>query len=265
MRRVTLIFVLALLMGMVSSCGLTYETLSLQVMKPAISGVDVRDKSLSAFMLYRNPDDSSAYGAVMTKVIERLAEDYTKEISLYALEYVPGSDYSSRDTLAAYLTLANTDVVLLAVPDGTNGDNGTYGFSLEEYDGTSAEDNVYTLSSLSANAIAPSATAKQIVTYFGPYWQTGNYNVLFFDGRDDWLNALSLAESGSWTAAIDKWIEILSKSNDINHRMAAEYNIALGCYLLGNYDLAKKWLTQAEADCLGKTSSSISSLKSKMQ
>lgn len=265
MRRITLFFALALLMPVVSSCGLTYETLSLQVMKPAISGIDVRDKSVSAFMLYRNSNDSSAYGAVMTNVIERLAEDYSKEISLYALPYVQGSDYSSKDTLATYLTLANTDVVLLAVPDGVDGDNGTYGFSLNEYDGTSAEDNVYTLSSLSANAIAPSATAKQIVTFFGPSWQTGNYKVLFFDGRDDWMNALHLAESGSWTAAIDKWIEILEKSNDINHRMAAEYNIALGCYLLGNNELAGKWLSQAEADCLGKIPPSISNLKSKMR
>lgn len=265
MRRIAFIFVIVLLMPVASSCGLTYETLSLQVMKPSISGIDVRDKSISAFMLYCNSNDSSAYGAVMSSAIERLAEDYSKEISLYSLPYVQGSDYSSRDTLAAYLTLANTDVVLLAVPDGCNEENGTYGFSLEEYDGTSAVDNVYTLSSLSANAITPSTTARQITTYFGPNWQTGNYKVLFYDGRDDWMNALGLAEGGSWTAAIDKWIEILGKSNDINHRMAAEYNIALGCYLLGNYDLAKKWLNQAEADCLGKTSSSISSLKSKMQ
>lgn len=255
----------AALVQAISSCSLTYETLSLQVMKPSLSGVDLRDKSLSAFMLYRNSEDSAAYGAVMTKVIERLSDDYSKEVSLYALPFVEGSDYSSRDSLATYLTLADTDVVLLAVPDGTYGDNGTYGFNIEEYDGTSALDNVYTLSSLSANAIAPIATSKQIVTYFGPVWKTDNYNVMFFDGRDDWLKALTLAEGGSWTAAIDKWVEILETSNDLNHRMAAEYNIALGCYLLGNYDLAGRWLKQAEADCLGKVPFSINSLKSKMQ
>lgn len=265
MRHIKSVIVFAFFMIAVQSCSLTYETLSLQVMKPAISGIDLRDKSLSAFMLYRTPNDSAAYGAVMTKVIEQLADEYSKEISLYALPYVKGADYSNRDSLAAYLTLANTDVLLLAVPDGSNGDNGTYGFAISEYDGTSSVDNVYTLTALTANALAPTSTAKRIVTYFGPYWQTSNYNVMYYDGRDEWINALYLAERGSWAEAIDMWMDILGKSNDLNHRMAAEYNIALGCYLLGNNALAEKWLSQAEADCLGKVSSSISNLKSKMK
>ena len=57
------------------------------------------------------------------------------------------------------------------------------------------------------------------------------------------------AQNFDWRGAMDIWIGLLS-TNDHYKRSCAEYNIAVACYMLGDYDLATEWLDRSDQDNL---------------
>ena len=58
---------------------------------------------------------------------------------------------------------------------------------------------------------------------------------------------LDRAEAYDWKGAMDQWFLLLN-SNDPLRRSCAEYNIAVACYMLGDYSLASQWLDRSDAD-----------------
>ena len=48
---------------------------------------------------------------------------------------------------------------------------------------------------------------------------------------------------------MDIWLELL-ETNDLLKRSCAEYNIAVACYMLGDYNLASEWLDLSDKDNL---------------
>ena len=46
---------------------------------------------------------------------------------------------------------------------------------------------------------------------------------------------------------MDLWFGLLD-TNDPMKRSCAEYNIALACYMLGDYNLAGQWLERSDKD-----------------
>ena len=46
---------------------------------------------------------------------------------------------------------------------------------------------------------------------------------------------------------MDIWLSMLD-TNDLLKRAAAEYNISVACYLLGDFELAEEWLKKSKAD-----------------
>jgi len=80
-------------------------------------------------------------------------------------------------------------------------------------------------------------------------WKDVTINILYFSGEADWETALLTADSGNWTEAIDQWITILDRTGSLRKRQAAEYNIACGCYLLRQWELADEWIKQCFKDC----------------
>jgi hypothetical protein len=46
---------------------------------------------------------------------------------------------------------------------------------------------------------------------------------------------------------MDQWFKLLD-SYDLMKRACAEYNIAVACYMLGDYALAEQWLDRSDAD-----------------
>ena len=55
------------------------------------------------------------------------------------------------------------------------------------------------------------------------------------------------AEQYDWKGAMDIWLEFLS-TKDMMKKASAEYNIAVACYMLGEFDLALEWLDRSDAD-----------------
>lgn len=250
MKSLRSVIILMAMMPMLVSCGLTYETLSVQLMKPSTSSLDFRNKTMSVFMVYRNSQDSTMCCSALTSFVEKMSEEYSKPVTLFSMQYDSSAVYSERDTLAQLITLANTDVVFLACPiSDYNFVEGVLEYNILIYDSLHKEDKVYSMPHVKVSALNPSATSNLLMLNFGPSWKGANFRILYFEGKSDWKDALDQAIVGNWTAAVDNWISILSSSTSLDYRMAAEYNIAVGCYLLNDYPLAQKWLDQAIADC----------------
>jgi hypothetical protein len=54
-------------------------------------------------------------------------------------------------------------------------------------------------------------------------------------------------EEYDWLGAMEIWLSLLD-TNDLLKRACAEYNIAVACYMLGDFELADEWLEKSKAD-----------------
>ena len=72
------------------------------------------------------------------------------------------------------------------------------------------------------------------------------YTFIYFES-DGWDAASQAAYSYKWKEAIEEWMKLLETNNTLK-RSCAEFNIATACYLLGDNELALKWLDRSDAD-----------------
>jgi hypothetical protein len=75
---------------------------------------------------------------------------------------------------------------------------------------------------------------------FASQWKVEGFSIIYFDSQK-WIDALEKADSFDWKGAMDIWFDLVN-SKDILKRSSAAYNIALSCYMLGDYKLAEEWL-----------------------
>ena len=81
---------------------------------------------------------------------------------------------------------------------------------------------------------------------FKSQWKHEQYSVVYYDS-DKWYKALERAAQYDWKGAMEIWMELLS-TKDLMKRSCAEYNMAVGCYMLGDYQLATEWLDLSDKD-----------------
>jgi hypothetical protein len=87
---------------------------------------------------------------------------------------------------------------------------------------------------------------KQISNRFVPTWKTEGYSLYYYEGWDnDWINAAYQASEMNWKGAADLWMK---KTGDKSYtkRACACYNTALAFYMMGDLDIATKWLDRAD-------------------
>ena len=58
---------------------------------------------------------------------------------------------------------------------------------------------------------------------------------------EKWERALWLASEMRWEEAREIWMD-LAQNKDVLQASCAEYNTALACYMMRQYDLALEWL-----------------------
>jgi len=100
-----------------------------------------------------------------------------------------------------------------------------------------------------AMAALPAAAwevGKEIADSFRSQWKHEQYSLTYFD-NEKWYSALDKAEEYDWKGAMDIWISLL-ETGDLMKRSCAEYNIAVACYMLGDYELASEWLNLSDED-----------------
>ena len=87
---------------------------------------------------------------------------------------------------------------------------------------------------------------KQISNRFVPTWKTENYSLYYYEGWDeDWVKAAYLAMDMHWQKAADIWMKKIADGS-YTKRACACYNTALTFYMMGDLDLATKWLDRAD-------------------
>ncbi len=89
-------------------------------------------------------------------------------------------------------------------------------------------------------------SGKNVAEAFKAQWKHEQYSIAYYDSQK-WYEALYLANQYEWKAAIDIWIGELDTS-DLMKKACAEYNIAVACYMLADYQLALAWLDRSDKD-----------------
>lgn len=122
---------------------------------------------------------------------------------------------------------------------------------VKAYGGTAiAQPAVYSDGSLSYDQLKAKAyealaaegwnAGEMISESFISQWKVEGFSIVYFDSQK-WINALEKADSLKWKEAMDIWFELL-ESNDMLKKSSAAYNIAVACYMLGDYRLSEEWL-----------------------
>ena len=249
---------MALVLGMaVVSCSPSAYVLNLESRKPSESGLDLAGKSLSVIYLESRDGrdslfnnraaDALAYG------LEREFFDGNEAVKVYNLVKDEAGDYASRDTASQYIMLLDSDVVMiLDTPVIEDSSSPTMASNLYIYDSMAGEDDgITSLRNTSTAVLNNSGHAINVGNSFVKplinQWVHESFTVLYFDGVGrKWIDAVLYADDMKWAEAIDLWMD-LSKSKSPVLSSCARYDVALGCFMLGQYDLALEWLDSSDA------------------
>ena len=99
---------------------------------------------------------------------------------------------------------------------------------------------------LESKELGAELVGKQISNRFVPTWKTEAYSLYYFEGwDDDWVQAAYLASEMEWKKAADIWMKKIG-DNSYTKWACACYNTALAFYMMGDLNLATKWLDRAD-------------------
>lgn len=87
---------------------------------------------------------------------------------------------------------------------------------------------------------------RRISRRFLSQWQTESFSFYYFDDMDveSWVDALQSINEGRFARAVDIW-SVYTKKGNAQKRACASYNIAMGFYLMEDYEMASRWLNYA--------------------
>lgn len=251
---------LALALGMaLVSCSPSAYVLNLESRRPSESGLDLAGKSLSVIYLesadgrdslFNNrAADALAYG------LESEFFDGAEAVKVYNLVKDEDGDYASKDTVSQYIMLLDSDVVMIldtpAVTGNPSGRTPTLSSRLYVYDSMAGEDDDITTLQSTANAALNDVSramnvGNALLRPLRSQWEHESYTVLYFEGLGNkWIDATLKADDLKWDEAINLWMD-LAKLKNPTQASCAMYDIALGCFMLGQYDLALEWLDASD-------------------
>jgi len=253
--------VLALGLSLVA-CAPSAYVLDLESRKPSESGLELQGKSLSVIYLesadgrdslFNNrAADALAYG------LESEFFDGAEAVKVYNLVKDEDGDYASRDTASQYIVLLDTDVIMILdtpeITESATGRGSTVASKLYVYDSMAGDtDGVTTLKSTATVSTPVNDVSRAmnigtaLVKPLRSQWEKEMFTVLYFDGLGrKWIDAVMLADEMKWDEAITLWMD-LALRKDATQSTCARYDIALGCFMLGQYDLALEWLDSSDA------------------
>jgi hypothetical protein len=263
MKRVSSLSFLALALfgAALVACAPSAYVMQLESRKPSESGLDLAGKSMSLIYL-ESPDgrdslfnnraaDALAYG------LETEFFDGEEAVSVYSLDKDAAGDYASVDTATQYVMLMNSDVIFILdtpeVGETTTGRSMPLVSKLYVYDSMAGNDDGITKLQTSGNisSLTDESRAMTIGTAFlkplRSQWVSEQFSVLYFEGLGrKWIEATIKADDLKWDEAITLWMD-LAQSKNRTQSSCARYDIALGCFMLEEYDLALEWLDSSDA------------------
>lgn len=254
MRRM-LLPLLCVLMTVIS-CAPSRHAVHLEMRYPSKSGVDLAGKILSVVYIENKDSLTTAFnGAMAQGFADVLEEDYATgdgSVGVFRMPAQSGAEYATRDSMLSLLGDTGSDVVFLLDSLKTDspftpGIISTFTVTLHCFDAMDQTEEVQTFT---GNTFAyhdqGEAKGAALADSFKAQWKNEQYSFMYFDS-EKWYKPLDKVEQYDWKGAMELWFGLLS-SNDLMKRSCAEYNIAVCCYLSGEYELASEWLDRSDAD-----------------
>lgn len=244
---------------LLSACAPSRHAVQVEMRYPSKSGVELAGKIISVVYLTDGNELGDEFNSSMAEGFAKALElDYATgegSVGVYSLKYLGGT-YSQKDTLVNLLMDTGCDVIFLFDKVGVAQiDNDVNKFSIKLYcfDAMNKSENVHTfvgstlVNKKSENLANEAVKAGDVIAgSFKSQWKHEQYSIVYYE-TENWYNALMRAEAYDWKGAMDIWMNLLSTS-DLLKRSCAEYNIAVACYMLGDYGLATEWLDRSDED-----------------
>ena len=253
------ILTLASVVVALAACSPQAYVMRLEMRTPSSSGLDLDNKSMAVVYLdngtYRDSLFNNCFADGLAQGLEKEYFEGKRSIDIYSAYQAEGEDYSSKDSLQSLVMRLNKDVIFLVdqpeFADGT-GEKVDCKTEVYVYDSMNAKDEVkrasvarmVTASDAEGSMLGSDAQMLGLGTAkpFLGSWTPESHSVIYFDGfNEQWERALYLASEMRWEEAREIWME-LAQHRDILQASCAQYDTALACYMMRQYDLALEWL-----------------------
>lgn len=260
MKRGVLIAVAAAVAALCSCSPVSY-VMELEHRSESSSGLDLSGKSISLIYLESENGCDSLFNNRLSDILSMSLEnslfDGNRGVEVYNLVKDPAGDYASVDTASAYVMLLDSDVIMLVdtpvLSDTLASGNIRALSTLYVYDSMAESDEVVALQCRSTvESLEDVAKAVSVGSYLSAplvsQWRKDYFEVLYFNDVDtSWFDAVEYANDMEWEKAMKIWME-KSRSSNFTKAGAAQYNMALACFVNGQNELAKEWLELAESN-----------------
>lgn len=248
---------------MLAACSPQAYVMRLEMRNPSPSGLDLDHKSMAVVYLedgtYRDSLFNNCFADGLAQGLEKEYFDGKRSVDIYSA-YKSGSEvYTSKDSLQSLVMRLNKDVVFLV---------DTPEFGVAEGEKADCSARVYAYDSMNKKDEVKRATGKDKITMsleegsmlgsdaqmmglrlskpFINTWSPESHSVIYFNGMNDkWTQAVYLAQDMEWEAAREIWME-LAQHRDPLYASCAQYDTALACYMMRQYELALEWLDLSE-------------------
>ena len=236
------------------SCVPSRHAIHVEMRYPSKSGLELVAKNISVIYVAGEDDSSDVCNESIARGFAgSLEQDYEigeGSVGVYRIAD-RGGNYAKKDTLVNLLMDTGADVVFLfdrlKMLDLGNGGK-KVDLKLYCFDAMNSKENVYAFggSTIMQTDDNPEDIGKTVASSFLSQWKHEQYSVVYYENAK-WYTALNKAEAFDWKGAMDIWLELLD-TGDMLKRSSAEYNIAVACYMLGDYSLASDWLNRSDKD-----------------
>ena len=255
MKKTLILF--SLFMMLLVSCGPSKHVMHVDMRYPSKAGIDLGGKIPSVVFLETENATATAFNGGMAASfaasLERNLGMEEGSVGVYRMPKSQDIDYTDKSTLLDLLIDTDADVVFLfdETKLGQYEASATavlvpFTMNLYCFDGMDKSEEVKYFTGSSRAYIDGSDAGITVAQSFKTQWKTEPYSLAYYDS-EKWYTALDKAEAYDWKGAMDQWFKLLD-TNDLMRRACAEYNIALACYMLGDYALAEQWLDRSDAD-----------------
>lgn len=270
------------------SCDPQAFSMNVEMRYPSSSGMSIDGKSVAVVSLNEDSAKDSVFNECLANgfasAIEKNYFNGAEAVNLYKMPKVGGGVYSNADTLINLIVDTGCDIVFLfdapefgnvQIKEQKTSTSGTYypvsvpvAIKLYGFDSLSGSDTVRVWTGtrmLSANmeaSLGRQAAADSLwnrigssaenlgevsARTFAPVWKEETYTFIYYESPEAWLTAAQYASDYKWNEAMKVWISLLDTNNPMK-RSCAEYNIATACFLMGDNELALKWLNSSDED-----------------
>ena len=242
-----------------AACSPQAYVMRLEMRTPSSSGLDLDNKSMAVVYL----EDGSCRDSLFSNCFaDGLAQGLEKEyfggnrsVEIYSAYKGEEDAYTSKDSLQSLVMRLNKDVIFMVdTPEfaASDGEKANCSAQVYVYDSMDRKDEVkratgrgqVTVSVEEGSMLGSDAQVLGFRTAqpFLNSWRPEQHSVIYFDGMNDkWTQAVWLAQDMEWEAAREIWME-LAQHKDSLQASCAQYNTALACYMMRQYDLALEWL-----------------------